>query len=140
MRAKTLPSVGVGSWRGEQAEGQAGTSSRSCLATLEQPAGRDDQAATPGRRGSMSSFNVKAGNDRLARDGSSASRSRKPERGPLDQFAVDGLDLVRANGTSGRRVHREHRVRKRPQCWMRSASARARLKAPASAVRSYAGR
>ena len=98
LRVRELP--------GQQLEGEAELLPQLVLPLLDKPAGRDDQAALQ-VTAEHQLLDIEAGHDRLARAG--VVGEQEPQRGPLDQLAVDGLDLVRERFKI-RRVHREHRV------------------------------
>ena len=76
------------------------------LPLLDQPAGGDDQAPLQ-VTAEHQLLDVQARHDRLARAG--VIGEQKPQRGPLDQLTVDGLDLVRERLKLGG-VHGQHRV------------------------------
>ena len=98
--------LGVGELAGEQLERQAELLPQLVLPLLDQPAGRDDQAALQ-VAAEHELLDVEPGHDRLARAG--IIGEQEPQRGPPDQLAVDGLDLVGQRLQIGG-MHREHRV------------------------------
>ena len=101
LRVRELP--------GQQLEGQAELLPQLVLPLLDKPAGRDDQAALQ-VTAEHQLLDIEARHDRLACAG--VVGEQEPQRGPLDQLAVDGLDLVRERFEVGG-VDREHRVEPR---------------------------
>ena len=129
-RRAEAPRSGLAELRGEELEGEPELQIRSPSSTGRQAAGRDDQAALQ-VTAEHQLLDVEAGHDRLA--GAGVVGEQEPQRGPLDQLTVDGLDLVRER-LKIRRVTASIGSN-RPAILIRSASA-ASLKVAASAVRS----
>ena len=98
--------LGVRELPGQQLEGEAELLPQLVLPLLDKPAGRDDQAALQ-VTAEHQLLDVEARHDRLP--GAGVVGEQEPQRGPLDQLAVDGLDLVRERFEVGG-VDREHRV------------------------------